>query len=233
MRGVHGIVDDASAAWDRAVADFRQKEIALVEAERTLFNAAAQAQSDPVDAAEWQRLMNDIQAMQVTLETVHSALASITQGWTDFGEWVTRIPEPVADELMAEGSLLSGVRNSRLGAAQFILPISLGALAAATATMAAIAASVAGFLTYLSMKGADLENLESDVEALRATGATEPEIQTYVRKRTQAATESAQNKANYSFTADIARIAMWIGIGLLAVFVLPPVLKMLPGKKSA
>lgn len=231
MRGASGIIDDARAAWTAAVADFQEKENALIDAERQLFNVAPATQDDPQDAAEWQRLMNEIQAMQVTLETVHTALASITESWTDFGTWVTKIPEPLYEDLIPEGALLSGVRNRALGAAQFIVPISLGALAAATATMAAIAASVAGFITYLSMKGDELADLSRDVDQMRKAGAKEPEIQAYVRERTAAASKSAQERANYSFTGDLAKIAMWIGIGLLAVFALPPILKMLPGKK--
>ena len=232
MRGASGIVDDASAAWDAAVADFRQRENELDAAERQLLDAAPQAQGDPVDAAEWQRLMNRILAIRATLDTIHSTLDSLTQGWTDFGQWVTAIPEPLLDEFIPEGALLSGVKNRKLGAAQFIVPLSLGALAAAAATMAAIAASVAGFLTYLNMKGADLENLDSDVEQLRKSGATEPDIQRYIKERTTAASKSAQERASYSLTGDLARIAMWIGVGLLAVFVLPPLLKQLPGAKK-
>lgn len=229
---MRGIVDDAAATWDAAVADFREKERALYEAEAALFNVSDVAQADPADAAEWQRLMNKIQAMEVTLETMHSAIDTGVRWWdtavggtTDAMEWTANWWSSVKKSIPG----LSGFH--RLGAVQVALPISLGAMAAAAATMAAIAASVGGFLVYLSTKGADLANLESDVETLRATGADEADIARYVKDRTQAASKSAQEKANYSLTGDLSRIATMIGLALVAVFVLPEVLKRLPGKK--
>lgn len=230
--GLSGIVDDATASWDAAVSDFREKENQLNAAERQLLDAAPQAQQDPDDAAEWRRLMNRILAMQSTLETMHAAIDTGVRWWDAAVGGTADVMEKTADWWTSFKKQIPGLSGlHQIGAIQVALPISLGALAAAAATMAAIAASVAGFITYLSMKGADLSNLDSDVTQLRDAGASEPEIQTYVRDRTRAASKSAQEKASYSLTGDLSKIAMWIGLGLLAVFVLPQVMKMLPGKK--
>lgn len=218
MRGYHprltGIVDDAELAWNQAVADFREKEQALNQAERDLMAVADQANASPEDAAEWLRLMNKIQAMQVTLETIHSTLDTAASWWNSF---TSHIPG------------LSGKRQ--MGAA-FIVPIGLGALAAATATMAAIAASIAGFLTYLAMKQDDLAGLSGDVQELRASGATDEQVETYVAERTQSASKAAQNRSNYSLTGDIKQIALWLALAIGAAVILPEVFKRLPGKKT-
>ena len=229
---MRGIVDDATAAWDAAVADFREKENALIDAERNLWAVADQAQQDPADAAEWQRLMNKIQAMQVTLETLHSAIDTGVKWWDSAVGATTDAMETTANWWQSFKAQIPGLSGlHKIGAIQVALPISLGALAAAAATMAAIAASVAGFVTYLAMKGADLDNLGTDVDELRSAGATEPDIQQYIKERTAAASRSAQERASYSLTGDLSKTAMWIGLGLIAVFALPPLFKLLPGKK--
>lgn len=211
MRGIAragNVLDDAKEAWDSALDDFQQKEKLLDESESALYSVHDIAQQDADDLAEWNRLFQKINAQKSIIAGVHSALQSAQGWWNSFTSYIPG---------------LSGYRN--LGAAQLLVPVSIGALLATAAGIAALAASVTGFVTYLFAKQDELGGLSREVEEMRAVDVPEEEIQTHIRERMSNAKENAKNRAGYSFTGDIVKIVALAVAGLAVVFIAPKLLE--------
>lgn len=199
-----GLIDEAVAAWDAAVADLAQREQELRDAEMRLSDAYSLAAQNPADLAEWQSLMNKTIAINTTLETIHSGLSTAGGWWDSFTSFVPG---------------LSGYRQ--LGAAQFLLPVSIGMITSVSAGIVALVGSIGAFLTYIATKNDHLSGLSDDVEELRASGATEPQIQNYIESRTDAAKEAAKTASGFTPTADIVKAAMLAVVGIGIAVIIP------------
>lgn len=213
MRGLArtgDILDSAKESWNAALEDFRQKEAMLDDAESSLYSVHEIAQQDDADLIEWNRLYSKINAQKSIIAGVHSALQSAQGWWNSFTSYIPG---------------LSGYR--KLGAAQVIVPISVGALLATAAGIAALAASVTGFVAYLSAKQDELIGLGSEVQEMRGAGVSEEKIEQYISSRIETAKDSAKARSGYSFTGDIVRIVALTVAGIAIAIVGPRLL----GKK--
>lgn len=201
------VIDSAVDEWNSALADFQQRERDLRDAETRLYDIYPIASQNEEDLAEWQSLMDKTIAINSTLESIHSAMGTVSGWWSSF---TGMIPG------------LSGYR--RLGAAQFLLPVSVGALVSASAAIVALVASVSAFITYINTKNNYLSGLEDDVETMREAGATEAQINDYVDSRVGQAKEIAKQQSGYNPTADLVKVAALALAGVALVIVVPRII---------
>ncbi len=198
------VIDSAMAEWNAALADFQQRERDLQDAETRLYDIYPLVSQNEEDLAEWESLKNRTIAINATLETIHSGMGTVSDWWTTFTGYIPG---------------LSGYR--KLGAAQFLLPISIGALVSASAGIVALVASISAFITYVTTKNDQLSGLESDVEELRDSGASEDQIADYVQARTNAAKDAAKHASGFSPTADLIKVAALAFAGVAVAVIVP------------
>ncbi len=120
-KSLSGLLDAIGDAWSAKVAEFRSKAEELDQAESALYDAWPLAQEVGAED-EWRSRFNEVNALKSTIASVLSMIDGARNMLGSFAP---------------AGSVLSG-----MGAAQLVLPISLGALAGLTASVAALVVAV-------------------------------------------------------------------------------------------
>lgn len=178
LAGVSGLLDAVGDAWTAKVAEFREKAEELDRAESALYEAAPLAEE--VGAMEeWRARFNEVNALKSTIQSVLSMIDRASGFLSGFA---------------SPGSALHG-----MGAAQLVLPISLGALAGVTASAAALIVAV-----YSAIQGWKILRERSLIE-----GGMAPE------DAAAAIEGSYPTRAGAPIVDNIANIVLYGVIGLL------------------
>ena len=196
--GVGNLVDDARAQWDSAIVQFQNARAQLDTSAQQLSANYALAARDPTDLEEWARLENRVTALMIAMDAVASSVSTVADWWRSATGFFN----------------LAGMKKQGvLGALGLIpaFPITVGALLAFVSSASVLVPAVAVFVTYLVMKRDRVQQLiDAGIDPLKAT---------------EAATEEAQKTSGYTFGARLEKIVMWSALGLVAMFVLPQLLK--------
>lgn len=150
-RNLAGVVEDARAAWDEKVAEFREQAEATDRAEAALLEAYPLAeQTGGLD--RWQAEYDKLDSLRNTIATVQNGIRSAGDWWvglqstqggsSSWGSDLFDIFNPGARA--KEKAALSG-----LGVVPAVaFPVGLGVIAGAIAAMAAVVASVYSAIQY-------------------------------------------------------------------------------------
>jgi hypothetical protein len=192
-----GLLASFQQKFSDAVAQLDAQSAALDQAENDLYAVQLQASKDPADYAEWQNQFAKVNAAISTRDAAKNAVATASSWWNS-----------------AKSALgLAGLRPSHaLGALGFLPEIPWATIALITGGAAAIAAVIAAVNSFV-----DKMNLKAwNEENIRRSQAGEAPLPDSSRPA------PLSNPSIFSGVTDLSKVIVF---GLIAVFVLPVILK--------
>lgn len=212
-----GMIDDLRAQWDQVINDGEIALANLAQAEQDMLATREIALRDPVDNAEWEAQYEKIVNVNATVYALRSAIDTV-RGWLNSAtSWI-----PGMSGLAGLSLQHVAKRGGNLKAIPVVAGLTVAGMIALVTRIGLIASAASAFVTYLLTKDSKQEQQQQQTQFYVDQGLDPEKAAEQARKDVTAQT---QQETGYQFTTTLNKLFLYGGLGALAVFLLPEMMR--------